>query len=513
MFRAGYFLALLCVFLPSVFALEAEIIIHLTNDCPFSSLHLLHTSLHEEKWNIPPPVFIAPNATGVFSAKKELLLLLGDGYVVYGINTGQNVSSFPNVKTSSSSVSVAEVVEKSVVAVEWHVPLDEDVFVGVFLLPPYATQDSKGAYYYAVKKEEMRNEDGSANVRITIKNESAISNVSGFILFGHAGDPLDCCENTMCGFQHAIDAGANGLELDLSMTADGKIAAWHDWAVNWYQSLARQMGLEGLLCRPYTPDQGSSKRKDVPLLTLEELQQDYGYTEVPFLKAEECKLRCLTRECRDKCVPRTADVIPSFRQFLDAFGNNPQVKYIFLDTKVPENATFDVVDAFLTSLFDDVNACPPAVSRKLLLSSPYADVHKHMREWLDTHQSFLNVPFSKFQTTFDQDVPVGVVLHPKEFSSARIAVEEDNQFASLGAPVVTFDGWNIFMNIVQHDIQLRDAFNYDIDDPLKRMLYIVWTINDAEKIAQVVSSSIDGLLTNNVTLARLVLQENGYVLY
>ena len=47
-------------------------------------------------------------------------------------------------------------------------------------------------------------------------------------VIGHRGAPQHFPENTMASFRKALELGANGLELDLCLTKDRKIAVFHD---------------------------------------------------------------------------------------------------------------------------------------------------------------------------------------------------------------------------------------------------------------------------------------------
>ncbi len=48
------------------------------------------------------------------------------------------------------------------------------------------------------------------------------------LLFGHRGANLRCPENTVPAFIAAIEDGANALELDVQLTADGVVVVMHD---------------------------------------------------------------------------------------------------------------------------------------------------------------------------------------------------------------------------------------------------------------------------------------------
>lgn len=48
------------------------------------------------------------------------------------------------------------------------------------------------------------------------------------LVIGHRGAPAEAPENTLTSFDAAIDAGADGIETDLRLTADGVIVLSHD---------------------------------------------------------------------------------------------------------------------------------------------------------------------------------------------------------------------------------------------------------------------------------------------
>jgi glycerophosphoryl diester phosphodiesterase len=52
------------------------------------------------------------------------------------------------------------------------------------------------------------------------------------IIFGHRGDNLYAPENTLPSFSQAIQKGADGIELDAKVTADGHVIVIHDGTVD-----------------------------------------------------------------------------------------------------------------------------------------------------------------------------------------------------------------------------------------------------------------------------------------
>ncbi len=47
-------------------------------------------------------------------------------------------------------------------------------------------------------------------------------------IFAHRGNAIKEAENTMDAFQSAIELNADGIELDIHKTRDGKIIVTHD---------------------------------------------------------------------------------------------------------------------------------------------------------------------------------------------------------------------------------------------------------------------------------------------
>lgn len=47
-------------------------------------------------------------------------------------------------------------------------------------------------------------------------------------IIAHRGASRDCLENTLPAFQRAIDLGADAVELDVHVTADGTVIVHHD---------------------------------------------------------------------------------------------------------------------------------------------------------------------------------------------------------------------------------------------------------------------------------------------
>ena len=61
------------------------------------------------------------------------------------------------------------------------------------------------------------------------------------LIIAHRGHVSAAPENTMPAFQEALDAGADGVELDVRITRDGQLVVFHD------RRLERTSNVHGLL--------------------------------------------------------------------------------------------------------------------------------------------------------------------------------------------------------------------------------------------------------------------------
>lgn len=60
-------------------------------------------------------------------------------------------------------------------------------------------------------------------------------------IFAHRGFKGIYPENTMIAFEHALHSGADGIELDVQLTKDGRLAVIHD------EKLNRTTNMKGLV--------------------------------------------------------------------------------------------------------------------------------------------------------------------------------------------------------------------------------------------------------------------------
>ena len=88
------------------------------------------------------------------------------------------------------------------------------------------------------------------------------------IVIGHQGNAGTALANTLAGFEEAISLGADMIEVDLRVTADGEVVLFHDDAVDKYTDvqygyltdLVRLAHLRGLSVWAWTVDEEADIR-------------------------------------------------------------------------------------------------------------------------------------------------------------------------------------------------------------------------------------------------------------
>jgi glycerophosphoryl diester phosphodiesterase len=157
---------------------------------------------------------------------------------------------------------------------------------------------------------------------ISLESQAVPKKNPGFLVVGHRGAPLEAAENTIAAFDAAVALGARALELDLCVTADRQVVVWHDRDPDDTVAVARQNGAEGLLYVPFVPSGGSSYRRPVDQLTLDDLRMTHGYAR------------------RGTSARDPAATIPLLADVLDWAARTPELEALYLDIKVgrPEDA-------------------------------------------------------------------------------------------------------------------------------------------------------------------------------
>ncbi len=292
----------------------------------------------------------------------------------------------------------------------------------------------------------------------TVRNES-------FLIVGHRGAAAYEIENTIPSYEKAIlKYHANAIEMDLCMTKDRQIVVWHDWDPDSVVALVRQAGWEpNVKYRPYVPMSGKW-RVPVHELNLTDLRQHYGFS-----------LR--------KGTPVKLDAhIPSFQEFLDWAKTIEGINTVFLDLKLPEEFLHLAGD-FISKLHQMLEENQPAFHYILL--SPEENIIKEMKKYW---------PGSMY--SYDEQLPVGIVIDPNEYSCVKVAIELNNAQASVGRPTVLNLGpWTTYRRVVEYDVLQKEKYNATNPEiPIHKL--ISWTIDRKSEMKCLIKMGVDGMLTD-----------------
>jgi glycerophosphoryl diester phosphodiesterase len=271
-------------------------------------------------------------------------------------------------------------------------------------------------------------------------------------------------ENTLVSFRRAVALGADAIETDVCVTADGRFALWHDADPDEKVALARQLGTERLAYRPAVPPVGSPARKPVRLLRAEELRSHYAYvrnelSEGPAAGPERAGLEML-----DELLAWTAT------------ASAP--RHVFLDIKLAEDQTeaAAALVAFLRASRDSKNRTT------FHLLSPQAEiVQALLQATRNGEPGFLRV-------SADFELPGAAEIGPR-----------------TGAPDVSLGCggrlWAGFRYDVGRALDARDRGRIES--------VVAWTINGRPRLKLLVEAGIDGVLTDEPDVLRKIVDAEG----
>lgn len=264
------------------------------------------------------------------------------------------------------------------------------------------------------------------------------------IIAGHRGSPLHHPENTIRSFARALDDGANALELDLCITSDNVIVAWHDWTADAAAARARWLEIEPKNnFRPIRPKE--QYQKPLAELDLATFRREYGY--------------------REKESDEKVDVeIPTLEEVLEWGAGRKELKTIFLDVKIPNDYS-DRGEAFVAEL--DRIAKPYEDRFDFVIETAAQGMLRHLR----------TSAIERARLSFDQSVPPGLTLDPDKVSSAREA-ERRNLRASLvlRPRLYTIAPWTTYRRIIRHELSIAAS-----TEEAERPLVVAATINRPEE--------------------------------
>ncbi len=294
--------------------------------------------------------------------------------------------------------------------------------------------------------------------------QSKVDKENLFLVCGHRGSPVNEPENTIPSFERALREGVNSLETDLCVTKDKEVILWHDWNPDELVALIRARGIEPeVTYKPDFPAPFSGLRNKTSELTLEEIRNNFG----------------LVR--KNDSQPVKAH-ISTLKEFLDWIKDKSQIKYVFLDIKVPKDEK-ELILVILDNLDALVKEFNPTT--KFIIETFFPEVLEVAKK-----------KYSNLNYSLDVEIPPGFIFLPRLHSTIKVASKNKNNVAIIMRPrQITIANWMTFRRVIWYDVKHRLRLNKKSESQ-KIDFLIGCTINDKREMECLIKSGINGMQTD-----------------
>lgn len=280
-----------------------------------------------------------------------------------------------------------------------------------------------------------------------------------FLVIGHRGAPAVAVENTLAAFEHALEEGANGLEVDLCLTKDGHVVVWHDWEPSSAIALARQLGAEpNVMARPVVPSLTSTFRRPVDELTLEELRAHHGYA----VDGERVEV-----------------VIPTLDELLAWSTGARGLRCVLFDLKLP------AAKAHLTeTLVGEVTrkVAEHRASFEHVLLTPHPEVYERASPLVAGDALSFDV---------DPEIVLLDTMGEGDASSARAVARGAGHASTVMPKGIPSQAWSALARLVAFDIEARERSGGRVPTRV-----LAATIDDRARMEELVTLGVDGIVTD-----------------
>lgn len=285
-----------------------------------------------------------------------------------------------------------------------------------------------------------------------------------FLVCGHRGSPVNEPENTILSFERALREGVNSLETDLCVTKDKEVILWHDWNPDELVALIREQGIEPEVAhKPDFPAPFSGLRNKTSELTLDEIRKNFNYKR----KSDSVNVNAH---------------IPTFKEFVKWLADKPQVKYVFLDIKVPKEEK-ELILVILDQL---------ELFKKEFNTTTNFIIETFFPEVLEVAKS----KYPDLNYSLDVEIPPGFIFLPRIHSTIKVAAKNQNNVAIIMRPrQITIANWMTFRRVIWYDVRRRLKLN-KISTSSKIDFLIGCTINDKREMECLIKSGINGMQTD-----------------
>lgn len=292
-----------------------------------------------------------------------------------------------------------------------------------------------------------------------------------FLIIGHRGSPASEVENTLPSFEKALLENANALEMDICLTKDNVPIIYHDWDPGSFISILRQNGFEPhVKYKPIKPD--VQFQKPINHLTLAEVREGLHFEE--------------KNNDNDSAV---LAVIPTLEEFLSWSADKSNLKYIFLDIKIPkEDAELVLI------LMENVHELKQKYNPKfqIVYETAVPEVLAVMQKYYYGENYLLDI-----------ELPLGIILNPKKHSAVSEAIQKNINFALMMRPrQLTVGSWASYRRVIKNEIKiitkLLKAKSLSSD-----LRYLVCaTISQKSEMKCLIKMGINAIMTDYPALLR-----------
>lgn len=285
-----------------------------------------------------------------------------------------------------------------------------------------------------------------------------------FLIIGHRGAPNEEAENTIPSFKEALRQGANALEIDLVMTAEGEVAVYHDRNPNELVSLIRQAGLERHKYIPHLPGIGSNERVPTEYLTLDELRRIYGYALSKGIFGD-----IFTKNEKDPDA-----IIPTIEEFSLWANEQDSLEAVFLDIKLVPGQ-----EALAPAMADKFARSFGSSRFRVYMLTPHVPIYEAIQEWITKNPKAPNR-----YLTLDMEEEGALDRSQK----IRNKLKKKVKSLALGSTILR--SWSAYKKELEQILDRAHRKNDGIYP------VVSWTVDDEQKLYQLLQMGVDGILTN-----------------
>jgi glycerophosphoryl diester phosphodiesterase/peptidoglycan hydrolase-like protein with peptidoglycan-binding domain len=293
------------------------------------------------------------------------------------------------------------------------------------------------------------------------------------VVYAHRGLPTKYPENTMPAIRAAVEkAGANGIEIDITLTEDDQIVLWHDYSPGGVTPLIRNLGMEpGMGFRPIWPDLGHAARKPIHELNLSAVRANMGYA---------------PRSAGIGTSQRADAEIPTLDQVAAYAKAHPELEKIVLDVKLPPDRP-DLHKRFGQRV------------RSILEAHGLEERVVVLHNDAGTVRNLKNTMGSRYDFSHDVEI-VSLAPSASDYSAVDSANRLGNTVASVGRPRIGIDGYDTYLEVLKKDRKRIDQSRSGQD-------LVTWTINDELEMREILAIGVDGMLTDRPELLKSLLKK------